>query len=106
MTYRGHAVLQTLIRCHFSPSETTGGRYIYSGSADGRIHVRLSLVGSLLTSTHPIWWLLGLVARRPGSPDPGPEKNTSYAVKPIRVGGRKIQYPVQGRMRSRCELAH
>ena len=40
MTYRGHAVLQTLIRCHFSPSETTGGRYIYSGSADGRIHVR------------------------------------------------------------------
>ncbi|KAF8481816.1 WD40-repeat-containing domain protein [Russula ochroleuca] len=39
MTYRGHAVLQTLIRCHFSPSETTGGRYIYSGSADGRIHI-------------------------------------------------------------------
>jgi len=39
MTYRGHAVLQTLIRCHFSPAETTGGRYIYSGSADGRIHI-------------------------------------------------------------------
>ncbi|KAI9507805.1 WD40-repeat-containing domain protein [Russula earlei] len=39
MTYRGHAVLQTLIRCHFSPVETTGGRYIYSGSADGRIHI-------------------------------------------------------------------
>lgn len=41
MTYRGHAVLKTLIRCHFSPSATTGQKYIYSGSADGRIHVRL-----------------------------------------------------------------
>jgi WD repeat-containing protein 23 len=40
MTYRGHTVLQTLIRCWFSPMETTGARYIYSGSADGRIHVR------------------------------------------------------------------
>jgi WD repeat-containing protein 23 len=39
MTYRGHQVLQTLIRCNFSPNETTGGRYIYSGSSDGRIHV-------------------------------------------------------------------
>ncbi|KAG2159612.1 WD40 repeat-like protein [Suillus bovinus] len=39
MTYRGHAVLRTLIRCHFSPAETTGGRYIYSGSADGKIHI-------------------------------------------------------------------
>lgn len=40
MTYRGHAVLRTLIRCHFSPTETTGGNYIYSGSLDGKIHVR------------------------------------------------------------------
>lgn len=39
MTYRGHSVLMTLIRCHFSPTETTGGQYLYSGSADGRIHV-------------------------------------------------------------------
>lgn len=39
MTYRGHAVLRTLIRCHFSPAETTGSQYIYSGSADGRVHV-------------------------------------------------------------------
>lgn len=39
MTYRGHAVLRTLIRCHFSPIATTGQRYIYSGSADGRIHI-------------------------------------------------------------------
>ncbi|SPO20380.1 uncharacterized protein UTRI_00777_B [Ustilago trichophora] len=39
MTYRGHAVLKTLIRCHFSPVETTGQKYIYSGSADGKIHI-------------------------------------------------------------------
>ena len=39
MTYRGHSVLMTLIRCHFSPAETTGGQYLYSGSSDGRIHV-------------------------------------------------------------------
>ncbi|KAL4241704.1 DDB1- and CUL4-associated factor [Abortiporus biennis] len=39
MQYTGHEVLRTLIRCHFSPAETTGGQYIYSGSADGRIHI-------------------------------------------------------------------
>lgn len=39
MTYRGHAVLRTLIRCHFSPIATTDQRYVYSGSSDGRIHV-------------------------------------------------------------------
>ncbi|KAK0545453.1 hypothetical protein OC846_005663 [Tilletia horrida] len=39
MTFRGHAVLRTLIRCHFSPIATTGQKYIYSGSADGFIHI-------------------------------------------------------------------
>ncbi|KIM47605.1 hypothetical protein M413DRAFT_439274 [Hebeloma cylindrosporum] len=39
MTYRGHSVLRTLIRCHFSPAETTGAQYLYSGSADGRVHI-------------------------------------------------------------------
>ncbi|ORY23259.1 WD40-repeat-containing domain protein [Naematelia encephala] len=39
MTFRGHSVLRTLIRCHFSPKESTGQSYIYSGSADGMIHV-------------------------------------------------------------------
>lgn len=36
MTFRGHSVLQTLIKAHFSPS-STGGRFIFSGSADGRV---------------------------------------------------------------------
>lgn len=39
MTYRGHSVLQTLIRVHFSPPNTTGQRYIASGSSDGFIHI-------------------------------------------------------------------
>ncbi|KAK7680553.1 hypothetical protein QCA50_016334 [Cerrena zonata] len=39
MKYTGHEVLRTLIRCHFSPTETTGNQYIYSGSADGKIHI-------------------------------------------------------------------
>ncbi|KAF8591926.1 WD40 repeat-like protein [Ramaria rubella] len=39
MTYRGHQVFRTLIRCHFSPAETTGANYLYTGSSDGRIHI-------------------------------------------------------------------
>ncbi|KAG8697733.1 hypothetical protein FRC09_007675 [Ceratobasidium sp. 395] len=39
MTYRGHAVFRTLIRCHFSPAETTGQAYVYSGSTDGKIYI-------------------------------------------------------------------
>jgi len=38
-SYRGHAVLQTLIRAYFSPAATTGQRYIYSGSADGSVYI-------------------------------------------------------------------
>jgi DDB1- and CUL4-associated factor 11 len=39
VTFRGHSVLKTLIRCHFSPPGSTNSRYVYSGSEDGRIHV-------------------------------------------------------------------
>ncbi|EJT50400.1 hypothetical protein A1Q1_00332 [Trichosporon asahii var. asahii CBS 2479] len=39
MTYRGHSVERTLIRCHFSPAATTGQSYVFSGSSDGRIHI-------------------------------------------------------------------
>jgi len=39
MQYKGHTVMKTLIRCNFSPAETTGQSYIYSGSADGLIHI-------------------------------------------------------------------
>lgn len=37
MTYRGHIVIKTLVRCRFSPTETTGQRYIYTGCGAGRV---------------------------------------------------------------------
>lgn len=39
MTYRGHQVLQTLIRAYFSPVHSTAQRFIYAGSADGSIQI-------------------------------------------------------------------
>ncbi|OWF53520.1 DDB1- and CUL4-associated factor 11 [Mizuhopecten yessoensis] len=48
MTYRGHSVLNTLIRCHFSPELTTGQRYVYSGCASGTIVVYDLLTGKIV----------------------------------------------------------
>lgn len=39
VTFRGHKVLRTLIRCHFSPPSSTNSRYVYSGSADGMVYI-------------------------------------------------------------------
>lgn len=39
VTYRGHRVLKTLIRCHFSPPGSTNSKYIYSGSQDGKVYI-------------------------------------------------------------------
>jgi WD repeat-containing protein 23 len=39
VTFRGHSVLKTLIRCHFSPPGSTNSRYVYSGSEDGSIWI-------------------------------------------------------------------
>lgn len=39
LTFTGHTVLQTLIRCYFSPKETTDQRFVYSGSADGSVYI-------------------------------------------------------------------
>lgn len=39
VTFRGHKVLKTLIRCHFSPPGSSDGRYVYSGSYDGSVYV-------------------------------------------------------------------
>lgn len=39
VTFRGHRVLKTLIRCHFSPPGSTNSRYVYSGSEDGSVYV-------------------------------------------------------------------
>jgi hypothetical protein len=45
MTFRGHRVLETLIRCYFSPAFTTGCRYIYTGSQCGVVYIYDSLTG-------------------------------------------------------------
>lgn len=39
VTYRGHSVLKTLIRCHFSPPGSTDSRYVYSASEDGKVYI-------------------------------------------------------------------
>ncbi|KAI1788787.1 WD40 repeat-like protein [Ganoderma leucocontextum] len=67
MKYTGHEVLRTLIRCHFSPAETTGQQYIYSGSSDGKIHI-WSLDGrvvQVLDRSHTL-----SMALDPSAPDP------------------------------------
>lgn len=39
VTFRGHSVLQTLIRCHFSPPGSSNSRYVYTGSRDGKVYI-------------------------------------------------------------------
>ncbi|XP_060534668.1 DDB1- and CUL4-associated factor 11 isoform X2 [Cylas formicarius] len=48
MTYRGHVVVKTLVRCRFSPKETTGQRYIYTGCGSGRIVIYDALTGKII----------------------------------------------------------
>lgn len=48
MTYRGHEVLHTLIRCHFSPEFTTGQRYVYTGCATGSCVIYDTLTGNIV----------------------------------------------------------
>lgn len=50
MTYAGeHTTLQTLIRAHFSPIHTTGQKYIYCGSSDGRCVIYDVLTGNVVS---------------------------------------------------------
>ncbi|KAM5476883.1 hypothetical protein MauCBS54593_000153 [Microsporum audouinii] len=39
VTFHGHGVLRTLIRCHFSPPGSTNSRYVYTGSHDGKVYI-------------------------------------------------------------------
>jgi WD40 repeat protein len=48
LTLHGPAVQQTLVRAHFSPLDSTGGRFVYSGSADGCVYVFDALSGALV----------------------------------------------------------
>ncbi|KAI1902152.1 hypothetical protein AGOR_G00041760 [Albula goreensis] len=49
MTYRGHGVLHTLIRCRFSPEFSTGQRFIYTGCSTGKIVVYDVLTGAVVS---------------------------------------------------------
>ncbi|XP_029172849.1 DDB1- and CUL4-associated factor 11-like isoform X2 [Nylanderia fulva] len=48
MTYYGHSIRKTLIRCHFSPKITTGQRYIYTGDSRGRLIIYDLLTGKIV----------------------------------------------------------
>ncbi|XP_065828421.1 DDB1- and CUL4-associated factor 11-like [Oscarella lobularis] len=50
MTYRGHEVTQTLVRCRFSPMATTGQRYIYCGSSQGKTIIYDVLTGEIVSA--------------------------------------------------------
>lgn len=47
MTYKGHVVIKTLVRCRFSPADTTGQRYIYTGCGVGRVVIYDTLTGKI-----------------------------------------------------------
>ncbi|CDW77069.1 wd repeat protein [Stylonychia lemnae] len=44
-TFKNHKVARTLIRCNFSPMQTTGQRYVYTGSSNGKVHIYDLLTG-------------------------------------------------------------
>lgn len=48
MTYKGHSLLHTLIRCHFSPEFTTGQRYVYTGCSTGSLVIYDTLSGNIV----------------------------------------------------------
>lgn len=48
MTYRGHGVLHTLLRCRFSPKFTTDQKYIYAACATGKVIIYDSLTGQVV----------------------------------------------------------
>jgi hypothetical protein len=77
--YHGHEVLRTLIRCHFSPMESTGQQYIYSGSADGRIHV-----GTATTDdSNYVELSLDLVTGWPRRRNIGPNEELAHLLRPF-----------------------
>lgn len=49
VTYRGHTVLKSLVRCHFSPVHTTGQQYIYSGCSSGAVIIYDVLTGRIIS---------------------------------------------------------
>merc|ERR1712241_565274 len=48
MTYKGHSVFKTLIRCRFSPAHSTGQKFIYTGCGTGAIKIYDALTGEIV----------------------------------------------------------
>lgn len=48
MTFVGHSVKHTLIRCDFAPDQLTGQRYVCSGSGDGKVYIFDALTGDIV----------------------------------------------------------
>ena len=64
VTFRGHRVLKTLIRCHFSPPSSTDSRYVFSGSEDGAVYI-YNLDGTVAGKIDVLQATGGTHSRRP-----------------------------------------
>jgi WD repeat-containing protein 23 len=52
LTFSGHHIQRTLIRCNFSPVACSGQRFVYSGCASGRVVVYDILIGEMVHTIH------------------------------------------------------
>ncbi|WWC57559.1 uncharacterized protein I303_100091 [Kwoniella dejecticola CBS 10117] len=93
MTFRGHSVLRTLIRCHFSPRESTGQSYIYSGSADGLIHI-WSLDGRVLNRAESLPLKQNANYSDPSMADPTLPNNSGRYQASINQGNRYASHGI------------
>lgn len=69
MTYRGHRVKKSLIRAKFSPLNTTGQRFIYTGCATGRLVIYDVLTGSVVQTIDKHTDIVRDVAWHPSRPE-------------------------------------
>lgn len=90
MTYRGHRVKKTLIRAKFSPQETTGQRYIYTGCGTGRLIGTYSAVSFLFRWQN----VIRSIAFRYSSSSSSLSHSSFSAVYDVLTG--KIVYSVRG----------
>ncbi|CZT51008.1 related to WD repeat protein [Rhynchosporium secalis] len=67
VTFRGHKVLRTLIRCHFSPAASTNSRYVYTGSEDGKVFI-YNMDATIAGTVDVRAATKGTRPRRPGGP--------------------------------------
>ncbi|KAI9290982.1 WD40 repeat-like protein, partial [Neoconidiobolus thromboides FSU 785] len=91
MTYKGHEVLSTLIRCHFSPAASTGQKYLYTGSSNGKIHI-YNLDGTVAQILDTNGAMRG--GRSSGSSRSNRSGNYSHTKKVVRDVAWHPNYPI------------